>query len=161
MNRTPVAQLNVRIPRDALEELRTHAAMAEKPISAVVLEAVRKCLDDEETGSETQPEAPSPGTQQQPGQQPKAPPTIPYQPKVHQSRRSRPRRRIPIAVIAIILAVSGFVGTTYWIASGIGLGSSIWLRSAAVLAIVHQAQAVEQILAVGSEGLRDCVGGTI
>ena len=157
MNKTPVAQLNVRIPRDVLEELRTHAAMAEKPVSAVVLEAIRKCLDDGEVGREAQPDAPSPGTQQQPGQQPKAPPTIPHQPQAHPSRRPRPRRRIPIAVLAVILAVSGAIGMMYWIASGIGLGSTGWLRSAAILAIVHQAQAAEQILAVGSEGLRSCL----
>ena len=152
MSKTPVAQLNVRIPRDVLEELRTHAAIAEKPVSAVVLEAVRQCLDGGDADREAQPDAPSPGKQQ-----PKAPPTIPYQPKTLPPKRPRSRRRIPIAVVTVILVVSGAIGMMYWIASGIGLGSTGWLRSAAVLALVHQAQAAEQILAVGSEGLRDCL----
>ena len=150
MNRTPVAQLNVRIPRDILEELRTHAAMAEKPVSAVVLEAIRETLEE----GASEPAVGTATASQQPSPERK-PPTIPHQPQARQLAQ-RPRRGIPIAILTVILTIAGVAGLMYWIATDTLAGPAAWLRSAAILVIVEQANATEEILAVGSGGLRSC-----
>ena len=62
-------------------------------------------------------------------------------------------------MVVIILALAGVAGMTYWIASGTDIGVAVGLRSIAILAIVEQADAAQEILAVGSDGLRSCLDG--
>lgn len=158
MEKSPTAQLNVRLPQDVLEKLRSHAAQLRQPVSAVVLQAIGECLDGSGQNREAQTEAPSPAATQQPSEpMPKAPPTIPHQPQARQPTRQRPRQRIPIAMVVIILALTGIAGMAYWVASNAGIGTVGWLPSAAILAIVEQADAAQEILAVGSDGLRTCL----
>ena len=161
MDKTPTAQLNIRVPQDVLERLRSHAALLRQPVSAVVLEAIGECLDGSGANRETQAEAPSPMEPQQPEQVPKAPPTIPHQPQAQarQPRRQRPRRRISLAAITIVLAVAGAMGMAYWF--GLAAGAATmkeWLRWTAALAIIEQADAAEEILAIGANGVQRCLG---
>ena len=160
MEKSPTAQLNVRIPQDVLERLRSHAALLRQPVSAVVLEAIGECLDRSRANREAQQaETPSPAATQQPSEPVlKAPPTIPHQPQARQPSRQRPRRRISLAAITIVLAVAGAMGMAYWF--GLAAGAATmkeWLRWTAALAIIEQANAAEEILAIGANGVRSCL----
>ena len=159
MNTTPTAQLNVRIPRDLLDRLRSHAALAERPVSAVVLETIRERIDATPAPAGYEPAAANSGETDSgrntdPPEQHPLPPTIPHQPD--RPQRPRPaRRRISVARSSSILAIMSCIGLGIWaIAQG---GATIMAHWIAVLAIVDQAEATEPILVIGADGLQACV----